>query len=118
MFYPLGKKKTQKNLMPPPPLYVRGLRRQFSKSLKIQADFLLNLKRKYRGLKTENKPRRKDVCWLVCPSSSQGKIPSSHQTKLENSRSSVCQHVLTRSHLRVPITHCLEWKRRKTLQQQ
>ena len=57
MFYPLGKKKTQKNLMGrtfppplPPPLYVRGLRRQFSKSLKIQSDFLLNLKRKYRGI--------------------------------------------------------------------
>ena len=67
MFYPLGK-KTQKNLMgsalpsPPPPLYVRGLRRQFSKSLKIQSDFLFNLKIKYRGLKTENKPWRKDVC--------------------------------------------------------
>ena len=118
MFYPLGKKNTQKNLMGrtfppplPPPLYVRGLRRQFSKSLKIQSDFLLNLKRKYRGLKTENKPWRKDVCWLVCPSSSQGKIPSSHQTKLENSRSSVCKDVLTRSHLQAAITHCLQWNR-------
>ena len=55
MFYPLGKKKLRKTLWrehspPPPPLYVRGLRRQFSKSLKIQSDFLLNLKRKYRGI--------------------------------------------------------------------
>ena len=103
---------------PPPPLYVRGLRRQFSKSLKIQSDFLLNLKRKYRGLKTENKPWRKDVCWLVCPSSSQGKIPSSRWTKLENSRSSVCKHVLTRSHLQAAITHSLQWNRRNILQQQ
>ena len=67
---------------PPPPTPVRPrVRRQFSKSLKIQSDFLLNFKRKYRGLKTENKPWRKDVCRLVCPSSSQGKIPSSHETK-------------------------------------
>ena len=114
----LEKKKIRKTLWgvhSPPPLY---LRRQFSKSLKIQSDFLLNLKRKYRGLKTENKPWRKDVCWLVCPSSSQGKIPSSHQTKLENSRSSVCKHVLTRSHLQAAITHGLQWNRRKILQQQ
>ena len=86
-------------LPPPAPLYVRGLRRQFSKSLKIQSVFLLNLKRKYRGLKTENKPWRKDVCWLVCPSSSQG-------------------NKVTRSHLRAAITHCLQWNRRKILQQQ
>ena len=68
MFYPLGKKNSEKPYgeytppPPPPPLYVRGLRRQFSKSLKIQSDFLFNLKIKYRGLKTENKPWRKDVC--------------------------------------------------------
>ena len=118
MLYP-REKKIRKTLWgvhsPPPPLY---LRRKFSKSLKIQSDFLLNLKRKYRGLKTENKPWRKDVCWLVCPSSSQGKIPSSHQTKLENSRSSICKDVLTRSHLQAAITHCLQWNRRKILQQQ
>ena len=59
MSYPVGKKNLEKpygeNTPPPTPLYVRGLRRQFSKSLKIYSDFLLNLKRKYRGLKTENK---------------------------------------------------------------
>ena len=114
--YILYETKLRKNLhspSPPPPTPVRPrVRRQFSKSLKIQSDFLLNLKRKYRGLKTENKPWRKDVCRLVCPSSSQGKIPSSHQTKLENSRSSA------RSHLQAAITHCLQWNRRQILQQQ
>ena len=60
-----------------------------------------------------------------CPSSlqfvysSQGKIrPPCHQTKLVNSRSSVGKRVQTRPHWQAAITHCLQWNKRKLLQQQ
>ena len=67
------------------------------KTFKEPVRFSLKHKRKrLRELETENKPWREKDVWLVCPSSSQGKIPSSHQTKLVNSRSLVCKRVLTR----------------------